>query len=462
MAGARPETSGKRAGLQTCPVRLRKDFTMALNVPELIRAKRQGQALDPASLKEFIDGYVAGQVPDYQVAAFLMAVFFRGMTPEESAALTRSMVESGEQYRLEGIEGPKVDKHSTGGVGDKVSLVLVPLVASAHAIVPKVSGRGLGHTGGTLDKLSSIPGFRWELGREEFLNVLRKAGCAIIGQTDSFVPADKRLYALRDVTATVDSIPLICSSILSKKVAAGMESLVMDVKVGSGAFLEEDEEARALAAALVEVGAALGKKVSAVITQMGQPLGHAVGNALEMREALDVLRGEGPSDVRDVVLRIGGEMLLLAGLAEDAEAGRAELAKRLGDGSALEKFRQWVEAQGGDPRVADDPDMLEVSGETAVVEAREGGYIQSIATRDFGVAANLLGAGRAKLGDDADLAVGLAVHRKVGDRVEKGDPLVTIYHRGGRSLKEAETILRGGIVAGPEKPPPLPLFPVTL
>ncbi len=435
---------------------------MPLNVPELIRSKRQGEALDPASLKQFIDGYVAGEVPDYQVSAFLMAVFFRGMTPEESAALTRSMVESGEQYHLDGIDGPKVDKHSTGGVGDKVSLVLVPWVAAAGPIVPKVSGRGLGHTGGTLDKLSSIPGFRWELDREGFLRVLRKAGCAIIGQTESFVPADKRLYALRDVTATVDSIPLICSSILSKKIAAGMESLVMDVKVGSGAFLEEEQEAEALASALVEVGAALGKKVATVVTQMGQPLGHAVGNALEVREALEVLKGGGPEDVREVALRIGSEMLILAGLAADLDEGRAKLLAVLHDGTTVDQFRRWVEAQGGDPRVADDPGLLEVSPEATVLEAREPGHIHSMRTRDFGLAANVLGAGRTRLGDQVDLGVGLAVHRKVGDRVEAGDPLVTVYHRGGKNLEEAETILRSAISVRPEKAPHLPLFPVKL
>lgn len=429
-----------------------------MNIPELIRRKREGREIPAEELKAFIDGYVAGEIETYQVSAFLMAVFFKGMGMDEAAALTRSMIESGDRFDLSGIDGPKVDKHSTGGVGDKVSLVLAPLIAAAGGIVPMVSGRGLGHTGGTLDKLDSIPGYRWGLGEDEFKKVLGDVGCAIIGQTDNFVPADKKLYALRDVTATVESVPLICASILSKKVASGTESLVMDVKCGSGAFMDSPERARELANGLVGIGKALGKNVSAVLTQMSQPLGVAVGNALEVRESFDLLKGEGPADAREVTLQLCAEMLVLCGLEKEHDAAYKQLVKLLDSGAALEKARQWVVAQGGDPRAIDDYSLLEVSEETTVVEADRDGYIQSVNTRDIGVAANTLGAGRQTTADKVDLSVGLIVHKKPGDAVGKGEPLVTMYHRGGRGLDAARNMISAAYSIGEERPEPLPLI----
>lgn len=422
-----------------------------MNTPELIRRKREGGEIPAADIKNFIDGYVAGDIPDYQVSAFLMAVFFRGMTPDEAAALTRSMMESGSRYDLTSIEGPKTDKHSTGGVGDKVSLILAPLVACAGGIVPMVSGRGLGHSGGTLDKLDSIPGYRWNLSDEEFKRQLATVGCAIIGQTDNFVPADKRLYALRDVTATVESIPLICGSILSKKAAAGTKYLVMDVKCGSGAFMDTLDKARELAEGLRSIGGALGMKVSALITQMSQPLGIAVGNALEVRETIDLLRGEGPRDCRDITLELCAEMLVLSAIEADRAAARRRLGELLDSGRALEKFQQWIDAQGGDPRVADDPELLQVSKETAVLEASTSGWVRAMDTRAIGVAGNLLGAGRVKTTDIVDTTVGLLVHVKPGDKIEKGQPLATLHHRAAKNLPEATAMLEKAIVIGGEK-----------
>lgn len=427
-----------------------------MNTPELIRRKREGQELSTEEIKGLIDGYVAGSVPDYQVSAFLMAVFFRGMSPQEAAALARSMTESGDQFNLSDIDGPKVDKHSTGGVGDKVSLILAPLVAAAGGIVPMVSGRGLGHTGGTLDKLDSIPGYRWNLGEEGLKKILRKVGCAIIGQTDNFVPADKRLYAMRDVTATVESIPLICGSILSKKVAAGTESLVMDVKCGSGAFMENLGKARELAKSLASIGSALGLNVSALITQMDQPLGAAIGNALEAREAVDILRGKGPADVREVTLQLSAEMLVLAKIEKDTKAAYEKSVENLDSGAALEKAKQWVEIQNGDPRVFDDIKLLEVSKETDVLKSEANGYIYSIQTRDIGVAANILGAGRVAVSDTVDLTVGLTVHKKPGDKVEKGESLVTLYHRDKKNLDAAKAMIEKAYTIKPERQEKLP------
>lgn len=427
-----------------------------MNIPELIRLKREGNPIPEKDLREFVDGYVTGRVPDYQVSAFLMAVFFRGMAPQEAAILTRSMMESGERFDLSSIHGPKVDKHSTGGVGDKVSLILAPLVAAEGGIVPMVSGRGLGHTGGTLDKLDAIPGYKWGLDQDTFRRQLAKVGCAIIGQTERFVPADKKLYALRDVTATVESIPLICGSILSKKAAAGTQYLVMDVKCGSGAFMDSPEKARELARGLIDIGNSLGMKVSAVLTQMSQPLGIAIGNALEVRETIELLRNEGPADSRLITLELCAEMLVLAGLSPNHQEAMTRLEKSLASGRALDKFREWVAAQGGDPRVADDPTMLEISRETEVIAAEADGYIQSIQTRDIGVAGNLLGAGRQAVTDQVDLAVGLMMPVKVGDQVSKGQPLVTIHHRNGRGLDAARAMIRAAIRISPAKVDVLP------
>jgi pyrimidine-nucleoside phosphorylase len=335
--------------------------------------------------------------------------------------------------------------------------VLAPLVAAAGGIVPMVSGRGLGHTGGTLDKLDAIPGYRWALDQQQFKRVLGDVGCAIIGQTKNFVPADKKLYSLRDVTATVESVPLICGSILSKKIAAGTESLVMDVKCGSGAFMDNMAKARELANGLTSIGRALGKNVTAVLTQMSQPLGEAVGNAIEVREVLDLLRGEGPADVREVTLQLCAEMLVISGLERDRGTAYRRLAELLDGGQAMEKFQEWIAAQGGDPGIADNPAMLKVSDQKVEVTAREGGFVAAIMTRELGVAANMLGAGRMAVTDKVDLTVGLMVHKKPGDAVEKGEPLVTILHAG-RSVEEAAEKIRRAYRISPEEQKFLPLI----
>lgn len=419
-----------------------------MNVPELIRRKREGGELASEEIRFLVEGYLAGRVEEYQISALLMAVFFKGMTPGEAATLTRTMMKSGRTYDLSSIPAPKSDKHSTGGVGDKVSLVLAPLVAAAGIANPMVSGRGLGHTGGTLDKLDAIPGYRWNLDEAAFKKQLATVGCAIIGQTDDFVPADKRLYALRDVTATVESIPLICASILSKKAASGTSSLVMDVKCGSGAFMDSPAKARALAEQLVAIGTSLGLRVSALLTQMNQPLGTTVGNALEVRETIDILKGQGPADTRDVTLELGAEMLVLAGLAKSRDEALGRLAGLLDSGKAMEKFVQWVEAQGGNPRIVDDASLLASAPDRKAFVAPRAGIVQSMQTRNIGVAANMLGAGRMKTTDTVDVAVGLEVHVKPGDKVSAGDEIVTIHHRNGRGLAECEKLLRDSIVLG--------------
>ena len=423
---------------------------MPFNVPELIRRKREGGEIRPAEFAQFIRGYLDGNIPEYQISAFLMAVFFKGMTPAEAAALTRVMIESGTRYDLGAISGIKTDKHSTGGVGDKVSLILAPLVASQGVVDPMVSGRGLGHTGGTLDKLDAIPGYRWDLTQDQFKKQLEKVGCAIIGQTDDFVPADKRLYALRDVTATVESIPLICASILSKKAASGAQALVMDVKCGSGAFMSKPEDASKLARQLIDIGTELGMRVSALVTQMNQPLGVMVGNALEVRESIDLLKGGGRRDVRDVTVELGAEMLVHAEVESDLDAARKRLNEALDSGAALEKFTEWIEAQDGDPRIADDPGLLASAPDTATLKASRAGTITSMNTRQIGVAANTLGAGRFRTDDLVDPAVGLEVHRNVGDEVSEGESLVTIHHRNGTGLEEGRRILEEAIVIGDE------------
>ena len=428
-----------------------------MNVPELIRRKREGLALDPAELESLVRAYVAGEVEDYQVSALLMAIFFRGMTPAEAAALTRAMRDSGRRHDLSSIPGPKIDKHSTGGVGDKVSLVLAPLVAAAGIVDPMVSGRGLGHSGGTLDKLDSIPGYRWDIAEDAFKKQLAEVGCAIIGQTADFVPADKKLYALRDVTATVESIPLICASILSKKCASGAEGLVMDVKCGSGAFMQTPGDARALAQSLVSIGNELGLRTVAVVTQMGQPLGTTVGNALEVRETVELLHGKGPRDTRDVTLELGAEMLVLGEIDKTVDAARARLVKLLDGGQALEKFRQWIAAQGGDARVADDLSLLPQAPSQEDFAAPRAGFVSAMDTRAIGVAGNLLGAGRQCTTDVVDPAVGFEVMKKVGDRVEKGEPMLRIHHAKGRGLDECKALLSDAITIGDEKVAALPL-----
>ena len=429
-----------------------------MNVPELIRRKREGEELTRDEIESLIRGYVNEDVPDYQISAFLMAVFFKSMTPGEAAALTRVMMASGDTFDLSSIPGIKTDKHSTGGVGDKVSLILAPLVAAAGVIDPMVSGRGLGHSGGTLDKLDAIPGYRWALSEAEFKAQLEKVGCAIIGQTENFVPADKRLYALRDVTATVESIPLICGSILSKKAASGADALVMDVKCGSGAFMSTFEQASTLARQLVAIGTALGMKVSALITQMSQPLGEMVGNSLEILETLDLLEGKGPADTRECTLRLGADMLVHAGKADDNEKAYATLTKLLDDGSAMAKFEEWIVAQGGNANIIRDRSLLPQVSTTETFKATQSGVIQAMDTRRIGVASNALGAGRMKTTDKVDPAVGLHVLRKVGEKVSAGDDLMTIYHRDGRGVDVCRKLLGEAITIGDKPIAPLELI----
>ncbi len=424
---------------------------------DVIAKKRDGLALDAAEIEFMVDGTVSGNVPDYQAAAWLMAIYLRGMTPAETAVLTERMRTSGDVFDLASVPGVKVDKHSTGGVGDKVSLILAPLVAAAGIPVPMVSGRGLGHSGGTLDKLEAIPGFDVFRTEAEFRHQVEAIGCAIIGQTENFVPADKRLYALRDVVACVESIPLITASIMSKKLASGADALVMDVKSGSGAFMQTDEDARALGESLVQTGAAMNRPVSAIITDMSQPLGRAVGNALETAEAIECLQAKGPADLREITLVLGAEMLCLGGVEQDAEAARARLEGLLDGGEALEKFRAMLQAQGGDPNVADDPALLTAAPQVTPLRAAHAGFVTQFDTAAVGRASNLLGAGRERSEDAIDHTVGLIVQRRIGDEVAVGDAIIEIHHRedDGR-LERCEAVLRDAVTVGEigvESPP---------
>jgi pyrimidine-nucleoside phosphorylase/thymidine phosphorylase len=425
---------------------------------ELIHRKRDGHALPPEAIAELVRGFTAGEIPDYQMAAFCMAVYFRGMDDAEVSALTRAMLESGDVLDLSEIPGTKVDKHSTGGVGDKISLPLAPLVAACGVPVPMVSGRGLGHTGGTLDKLEAIPGFRVDLPVERFRAQVASLGCCLIGQTARIAPADKRLYALRDVTATVESIPLIAGSIMSKKLAEGIDALVLDVKVGGGAFMKTVEDARRLAAALAGIGRAMGKRVTALLTDMSQPLGRAVGNALEVEESIEILRGGGPADVRALTVELGAEMLLLGGAAPSLPAGRAAIEAAIADGRGLDRFRRIVEAQGGDPRAIDDPSRLPRAAARRDVPAPASGVIEAIDAEAVGLAAMALGAGRVRVEDRIDPAVGLVVHKRLGERVERGEPLCTL-HVGAAGEAPERVAARAGaawrIGAGPARVPPL-------
>lgn len=407
---------------------------------EIIRKKRDGEQLSSSELTDLIGGYLTGKVTDYQISAFLMTIFFRGMTSRETADLTRVMMESGITYKLK-TDRPLMDKHSTGGVGDKVSLILAPLAAACGLADPMVAGRGLGHTGGTLDKLESIPGFSVNLTAAQFEAQVAELGVAMIGQSDDFVPADKRLYALRDVTATVESIPLICASILSKKLASGTHGLVMDVKTGTGAFMADLENARALARALTETGQALGMPVRCLITDMNQPLGNAIGNANEVVESIDCLRGGGPADLREITLALATEMLLLAGVDSEETAARTRAETALDDGSAWEIFRQLVSRQGGDVAAIDDPRKLPQASHSKVIPATRAGYLNITDCRRFGVAALVLGAGRRQASDPVDPAVGIVLHKKHGDPVAAGEPLATIAYNSEALLPEAERLL---------------------
>ncbi len=427
---------------------------------EIIRQKRDGRELSPGVLRALVDGYVAGEVPDYQMAAFCMAVFFRGMGDAETAALTDAMLRSGEVLDLSDLPGVKVDKHSTGGVGDKVSLALAPIAAACGVVVPMISGRGLGHTGGTLDKLESIPGFDVRLPVERFREVLRATGLGLIGQTDRLAPADRRLYALRDVTATVESIPLIASSIMSKKLAEGIDALVLDVKVGAGAFMKERAEAERLARTLIAIGERMGKRVVALLTAMDEPLGLAVGNALEVQEAVELLHGRGPADLAEVTYALTAEMIRLAGRASTLEEAQAKAREAVASGSAFEKLCELVVAQRGDPEVLRDPSRFRVARERLPVPAEASGFVQAIDAEAIGLAAVALGAGRARSDEAVDHAAGIVLQRKVGDAVLAGEPLCTL-HLGERGREPAKATLARVTSAyriGEAPPPARPLL----
>lgn len=425
-----------------------------MNAVELIEAKRDGKSLPADAIRWLLGAYTAGTVPDYQMSAMLMAVFFNGLDAAELAVWTEAMLHSGEVLDLSTVPGAKVDKHSTGGVGDKVSIPLAPMVAAAGLKVPMMSGRGLGHTGGTLDKLESIPGFTTAFDAATFTDVLAKVGVVLAGQSERLVPADRKLYALRDATGTVPSIPLISSSIMSKKLAEDLDGLVLDVKVGSGAFMKTVERARTLASTMVGIGAAHGVEVVALLTPMDQPLGRTVGNALEVAESIDVLRGEGPKDLTEITYRLATEMLLLGRITDDPADARRRLESVVDDGSALEKFGEIIEAQGGDPRVLEDPDRLPQAAHHLDLPAPASGYVQVCDAYAIGVAAMRLGAGRATKEDLIDPAVGVTVHAKVGDRVIEGQPLATIAWNDEDRLDDASPLLERAWQIGASRPEP--------
>ncbi|MGE7937640.1 pyrimidine-nucleoside phosphorylase [Bacillus paramycoides] len=398
-----------------------------MRMVDLIAKKRDGHALTTEEINFIVEGYTNGDIPDYQVSSLAMAIFFQDMNDQERADLTMAMVNSGDTIDLSAIEGIKVDKHSTGGVGDTTTLVLGPLVAALGVPVAKMSGRGLGHTGGTIDKLEAVPGFHVEIENDEFMRLVNENKIAVIGQSGNLTPADKKLYALRDVTATVNSIPLIASSIMSKKIAAGADAIVLDVKTGAGAFMKTDEDAKCLAEAMVRIGNNVGRNTMAVISDMSQPLGEAIGNALEVQEAIDTLQGKGPKDLEELCLTLGSQMVYLAGQASSLEDAREKLIEVMNNGKALESFKTFLSAQGGDASVVDDPSKLPQAQFKIEVEAKEDGYVSEIVADEIGTAAMLLGAGRATKESEIDLAVGLMLRKKVGDSVKKGDALVTIY-----------------------------------
>jgi len=419
---------------------------------DIIHKKREGKKLSKEELEFLINGYVKGDIPDYQMSAWAMAVFFQGMDAEETANLTMLMAESGDMIDLSDIQGIKVDKHSTGGVGDTTTLILAPLVASAGIPVAKMSGRGLGHTGGTIDKLESIPDFNTSMSRDRFIDNVNQHGVAVVGQTGNLTPADKKLYALRDVTATVESIPLIAGSIMSKKIAGGANAIVLDVKTGSGAFMKEMEEARELAKTMVAIGEKVGRKTMAFITDMNQPLGYAVGNALEVKEAVETLRGNGPEDLRNLCIELGAGMLELAGRVGDLEEGRELLRKKLENGDALKKFTELIAAQEGNPEIVDDFNLLPKTDKKVELKAEQDGYISEIEALEVGISAMLLGAGRETKDSEIDLAVGIVLEKKVGDKVKKGETLAVLHVDDEKNLEEAKSKLAAAFSYSKEKP----------
>jgi pyrimidine-nucleoside phosphorylase len=429
-----------------------------MRMVDIIAKKRDGKELTTEEIRFLIQGYTDGSIPDYQMSAWAMAVLFRGMTPRETGDLTLAMAGSGEQLDLSSIPGVKVDKHSTGGVGDKTTLVVAPLVAVAGIPVAKMSGRGLGHSGGTLDKLESFAGFQVERTREQFLQQVRDIGVAVIGQSGNLTPADKKLYALRDVTATVEAVPLIASSIMSKKIAAGADAILLDVKVGKGAFMKTLEQAETLARAMVEIGTQVGRKTVAVISDMNQPLGYAVGNALEVKEAIDTLAGKGPKDLTELALTIGAHMLLLGGLVSEFSAGYAKLQEIISSGRAVEKLAQMVKAQGGNEQDVYDPSRLPQARHQFELKATQSGYLAAIDAETVGHASVVLGAGRLTKEMPIDLAVGIVLNKKRGDQVSEGEVLATIHANDEQLLKQAAQELQEAFVIQDEAPAAQPLI----
>jgi pyrimidine-nucleoside phosphorylase/thymidine phosphorylase len=426
-----------------------------MRMVDLIHRKKQGYNLSKAEIEYMVQGYTAGIIPDYQMSAFLMAVCFQGMSKEEIANLTLALVNSGDRIDLSGIDGIKVDKHSTGGVGDKISLIVVPLVACVGVPVAKMSGRGLGHTGGTIDKLESIEGFRTDLGREQFISNVNTYKMAIVGQSANLTPADKKLYALRDVTATVDSLPLIASSVMSKKIASGADAIVLDVKVGSGAFVKTLEEASELAGTMVEIGKALNRRTIAIITDMNQPLGHEVGNANEVKEAIDVLNNKGSEDETTVALTIASNMAVLGGAYADFESAYRDLGQIIELGRAIEKLRELIRIQGGNPDVVDYPDILPQAKYHIEIKSLRSGYVESIDTEHIGISAMLLGAGRKTKEDVIDYSAGITMVKKIGDFVNEGDILCVLHTNLEKHHKSARAALAAFDISPikPEKPP---------
>ncbi len=428
-----------------------------MRVYDLIQKKKNGEELSPAELDFLVQGYTNGTIPDYQMSAFAMAVYFQSMTPAETAALTDAMARSGDTVDLSCFGDLSVDKHSTGGVGDKTTLILAPIAASLGCKVAKMSGRGLGHTGGTVDKLESIPGYKTTLTGEEFLTQVSEIGVAVIGQSGNLAPADKKLYALRDVTATVDSIPLIASSIMSKKLAAGSHSIVLDVKFGSGAFMKTEEDAATLARAMVDIGTECGRNVSAVLTNMDIPLGCGIGNALEVEEAMEVLRGGGPVDLRTVSVVLASHMVSLA-LGITVDEAKAQVEDALDNGRAWNTFCRWIAAQGGDPLVCEDPSRMKHSAIIREVRAPKSGYITHMNTEKIGEAAVVLGAGRARKEDDIDPAAGLRILKKTGDFVQAGDVLAYLHTESEKAFREGESRYLEAIEFGESAPEEMPLI----
>jgi pyrimidine-nucleoside phosphorylase len=424
---------------------------------DLIRLKRDGGTLDRSAIEYFVAGVTDGTLPDYQASAMLMAILLRGMTPEETATLTDAMVRSGVRVVYPDVRGVPVDKHSTGGVGDKTSLILAPLAAACGAIVPMMSGRGLGHTGGTLDKLEAIPGFRTGLSLDELRTAVTSVGCALIGQTSEIAPADRKLYALRDVTGTVESIPLICASIMSKKIAEGIGGLVLDVKTGSGAFMKTAAASRQLAESLVAIGRAAGVRTEALITAMDAPLGRAVGNANEVVESIETLKGRGPRDLEELSVLLASRMLVVAGVAAGEEDAAARVRAAIASGAGVQKLAQIIENQGGDPRIIDDYTRLPAAPDREVVTAHATGFVSRLEAEAIGRAAVALGAGRNRLDDVVDHGVGIVVHAPPGTAVKAGDRVLEVSHRGGRGLTAALDLLRAAIDVSERAPAPVPL-----